>query len=153
VTTSPEPDTTRRMAKTNGKAKAKKGKPAKTASNGRDPKTQRFMPGHPGGPGRPRGLDIRTAVRDAAEKSGVCLQEAAANVMEAMRKQAEDGDVQAAKLWMDRLGGLLKQELDVQATSTVFMPDDARAVLGRMMGTDVAQDALLDECERRTDGA
>ena len=120
-----------------------------------DPSTGRFVKGGAGGPGRKPGIKVsfRNAARKRAAELDIDLDKEVGTLAMLLLKQAKEGDVQAAKFVVERLCGLLKQELDVQATSTVYMPDDARAVLGRMMGTDVAQDALLDECERRTDGA
>ena len=76
----------------------------KTAQNGRGPRG-RFVQGNPGGPGRPRGLDFRHVVAEQAELHGVDMETALWRVFQALLERAQDGDVQAAKLLLDRLCG------------------------------------------------
>lgn len=78
--------------------------PDKTAENGahekRDPQTGRFLVGHPGGPGRPKGVDFRSLI---AQHRGTKLETALVEIFDALVKGAKKGDVQAAKLLFDRL--------------------------------------------------
>lgn len=74
------------------------GEPAK-----RDAGTGRFLPGNSGGPGRPRGLDFRRVIADRAEAAGIPLETALWGIFTSLLKQARDGDVQAARLLLDRL--------------------------------------------------
>lgn len=92
-------------------------RPEKTAGNGvRNPVTGQFLPGHPGGPGRPRGLDFRALV---AAHRGDTLPAAMVDLFDALMLRARNGDVQAAKLLLDRLcdaqgkDGTLAESFDV----------------------------------------
>ena len=81
----------------------RKPSPKKTATNGRDQSSGRFLPGNRGGPGRPRGLDFRRVVAEQAEAAGVGLEGALWAVFQAILRRAKSGDVQAAKLLLDRV--------------------------------------------------
>ena len=74
----------------------------KTERNGRGT-DGRFALGNAGGPGRPRGSDFRRIVRDQAEARGLDIEDAVWQVFEALLRRARKGDVQAAKLLLDRL--------------------------------------------------
>ena len=76
--------------------------PDKTAEDGRDPETVRFLPGSSGGPGRPRGLDFRRVVAERAAAAGIPLEAAVWSIFTSLLRRARDGDVQAAKLILDR---------------------------------------------------
>ncbi len=78
--------------------------PNKVGESGgeRDP-SGRFLPGHKGKGGRPRGLDFRAVVMERAEAEGRDIKDAVWVVFLAMLKQASNGDVQAAKFIADRL--------------------------------------------------
>ena len=89
----------------------KNGDPKKTEPNGRDDKG-RFAPGNPGGPGRPRRIDLISAAKDYARKHKVDLDEALATATITMLEKAKEGDVNAYKAVADRLAGPVKQELD-----------------------------------------
>jgi hypothetical protein len=81
-----------------------KAKPVKADESGRDFATGKFLPGNQAGAaGRPRGLDFRRIVEEHAAKNGVDLPTAMWQVFEAMHKRAIVGDVQAAKLIVDKL--------------------------------------------------
>src|SRR5688572_14894812 len=74
--------------------------PFLTAENGdKDPKTGQFRPGNRGGPGRPRGIDIKTLVTSRVTN----LDEILLRVLERLAEMAIAGDVQAAKLLFDRV--------------------------------------------------
>ena len=77
--------------------------PDKTAEDGRDPETGRFLPGNSGGPGRPRGLDFRRVVAERAAAAGIPLEAAVWSIFTSLLRRARDGDVHAAKLTLDRL--------------------------------------------------
>jgi hypothetical protein len=81
----------------------RKSSPKKTATNGRDRSSGRFLPGNSGGPGRPRGLDFRRVVAEQAHAAGVGLEGAMWAVFQAILSRAKAGDVQAAKLLLDRV--------------------------------------------------
>lgn len=140
------------MATKKRKAKKAKGKPDKSVVNGRDPKTQQFLPGNDGGPGRPKGIDYRKAVEDYATKHGIDIKEAIGEATVAMIAQAKGGDVQAMKLLFDRNCGLLKQELEIQSTTTIYLPDQARADLREMAKDKDLQAIQRAELVRRTNG-
>ena len=76
--------------------------PLSTVSNGRG-KRGRFTKGNPGGPGRPRGPDFRRLIFEQAERRGVDVEDAVWDVFSALLERAKNGDVQAAKLILDRL--------------------------------------------------
>lgn len=82
--------------------------PINRAENGgRDPATGRFMPGHGGGPGRPRGSDLRSLV---AEHRASTMEEALLRVYDMLVERAIGGDVAAARLLLDRLCAPLRGE-------------------------------------------
>lgn len=81
---------------------------AKTKQNKKAPNRDekgRLLPGHPGlpGAGRPRGYDFRAEIEKHAEANNVSISEALWAVFNAMLRKACDGDVQAAKLIIDKL--------------------------------------------------
>ena len=83
------------------KKKTPKRKAAKQRGPGRP-----FKPGQSGNPaGRPKGFDFRFAILEYCDKHKVNLHEAMGRVFLAMVNEAENGDVQAAKLVFDRLCG------------------------------------------------
>ena len=77
--------------------------PDKTAENGRDSKSGRFLPGNSGGPGRPRGFDLRAVAEQKAAEEGVDLETGLWLVVRRLMTAAQGGDVQAARLLLDRL--------------------------------------------------
>jgi hypothetical protein len=102
--------------------------PDKIAENGRDPKTGRYLPGHPGGPGRPRGIDFRRLVTEKAEATGLPLESALWSVFMALLKQAREGDVRAARLILDRICDVdlatLQAQAGVAVTVVTNVPDE-----------------------------
>ena len=85
--------------------------PNQTASIGRS-RTGRFTQGNPGGPGRPRGLDFRAVVAEKAEGEGIAVEDAIWDIFQSLLAQARQGDVQAAKLLIERLCG--KETIEVE---------------------------------------
>lgn len=74
-----------------------------TASPKAKPRGRPFKPGHPGGPGNPHGKTVaqyRSAILAATSK------EDAVAVFRAMIEAAKGGDVNAAKVVLDRLLGV-----------------------------------------------
>lgn len=69
----------------------------------RDPETGRFLPGHPGGPGRPAGFDVRLLARRMAKKEGVDLEEAIWSVVKKLLADALRGNIRAASLALRQL--------------------------------------------------
>lgn len=137
------------------KAKKAKGEPPELASTGdgmRNGKTGQFVPGHPNIGGRPKRIDVGAAVHRIAADKGVDLDQAAWDLMEKLRKRGEDDDTPAAKLWLDRVGGLEKQEIEMQSTTTVYLPDQARADLREMAKDKDLQAIQRAELVRRTNG-
>lgn len=64
----------------------------------------RLLPGYTANPnGRPRGYDFRAEVEKHAQENGVSISDALWQVFQAMLRKACDGDVQAAKLIIDKL--------------------------------------------------
>ena len=62
-----------------------------------------FKPGGPGGPGRPRGPDFRAVITNRAKELGCPVEDAMWDIYESMLKAAKGGDVQAAKLLIEKL--------------------------------------------------
>lgn len=60
----------------------------------------RFVPGCPGGPGRPKGLDFRRLIR---ENRGETYEQTIVQVYDMLVVKALQGDVQAIKLLFDRM--------------------------------------------------
>lgn len=63
----------------------------------------RFVKGWRGGPGRPPGIDFRKVVEERAAAAGVSIEEAMWDIYLAMVERAKGGDVNAAKLILERL--------------------------------------------------
>lgn len=109
--------------------------PSKTGENGgRDPRTGRFMVGNPGGPGRPRGVDVRRIAEERATLEGLDLEDMVWRVLEALREKAtEDRDVAAARAWLERIAGPVGHQVTfAQPPENAGYPklpegDDARA--------------------------
>ena len=70
---------------------------------GDSPHRGRFAPGHKGGPGRQKGIDLRKLAEERSEKSGMPLADRLWAVLEQLFAQAMMGDVNAAKLILDKL--------------------------------------------------
>ena len=87
--------------------------PSQSAEIGRS-RTGRFTKGNPGGPGRPRGIDFSAAVAEKAEAEGISIEDAIWGVFQALLAEAQKGDVQAAKLLIDRLCGKETGEREVR---------------------------------------
>ncbi len=93
------------MAK-KGKKNARKATPAKQEATSKPARNElgQLLPGHTANPnGRPKGLDFRLLVQEHAEKQDISVDTAMWGVFTAMLTQARKGDVQAAKLLLDRL--------------------------------------------------
>jgi hypothetical protein len=69
----------------------------------RDPVTGRFVPGHPRLGGRPRRPDLYTVAAERAAAEGVDLAQELWGVVKQLLAAAKGGDVQAARLVLDRL--------------------------------------------------
>lgn len=70
----------------------------------KDGTTGKFIPGHPGGPGRGKGsLNLRKIAQQKADENGVDLETVLWACLAAMIAQARAGNVKAATLVFDRL--------------------------------------------------
>lgn len=92
----------------------------------RDPVTGRWLPGHPGGPGRPRKPDLFAVALEGAAREGVDLRASLWAVLQAIVQRALTGDVSAAKLVLDRLTD--PDPIVVEHTGTVTDADAARQI-------------------------
>jgi len=78
--------------------------PSVSAENGNRDASGRFVPGHSlPGPGRPKGFDFRAIATARAEAEGLSLEDAIYKVCRGLLTAAENGDVAAARLVLDRL--------------------------------------------------
>lgn len=104
---------------------------------GRDEKTGRFLPGHTGNPkGRPKALDLRRIAEERAAEEGVDLGTALWSVVKALLRRAiGEGDVQAAKLLMDRLcePEEIRVKADLTHTSLTTYPEPSGEELRRQL--------------------
>ena len=143
------------VTKKNGSAKKngrKKVTPAKQAASGRTKKGT-FAPGQSGNPaGRPKGRDFNHALIRYLEDANWDIDEAAGLLTRNLHDAAMDGDVQAAKLFLDRCYGPLRQEHDITSTSTVNIPDKMRGAMKDIAKRNGVQATALDELEARSDG-
>jgi len=80
-----------------------------------DPKTGRFVPGNPGGPGRPKGatLDFMCICRKKAKEFGVDLEDLVWRFVQGLSERAMSGDPAAGKLLLDRFCGILEKGAQV----------------------------------------
>ena len=87
----------------------------------------KFAPGHSGNPaGRPRGWDFRRLV---AEARGEDVPKGLVRVFAALLERAEMGDVQAAKLLLDRLCDSDPTEVEVRGISDMDAAKQIAALL------------------------
>ena len=74
----------------------------------------RYLPGHPGGPGRRKGytgkLDFMAEAKRWAEREGRTIEEVGSEVAGAVVRKALDGDIAAMRLACDRLFGVLPKD-------------------------------------------
>lgn len=63
----------------------------------------RFLPGHKGIGGRPKGLDFRRVVQEYADARSIKVEDAIWTIFTSLLKSAKDGDVSASRLILDRL--------------------------------------------------
>lgn len=132
-------------------AKRKKKPTDKQSGNNGTGNLKPWKKGQSGNPrGRPKGIDFRKAVEEHAKKNGLDLSLATWEVAEAMRAAALKGDVPAAKLWLDRVCGVLKHELEMSGTQTVNIAEQARRDFLEIARRSGLQDAMLDELEKRS---
>lgn len=90
----PVVDLTDRRAAENGR---------QTAENGRRDRRGRFQPGHGGGPGRPKGSRSATSLLAAARRFEQLASEQLDEIVGAVIDAARGGDMQAARLILDRI--------------------------------------------------
>lgn len=77
----------------------------------------RLLPGHTANPnGRPRGIDFRKLVQEFRKAA---LDGDLQQVYQSMLQRAKDGDVQAAKLLLDRLCDIDPQEVNVNHSGAI----------------------------------
>lgn len=128
--------------------------PNQTASIGRA-RTGRFAKGNPGGPGRPRGIDFRAAVAAKAEAEGISVEDAIWQVFQSLLAQAHRGDVQAAKLLLDRLCGKDTVEVKVEPQAPPMTDIERAARVNAILASAVrrAEEAAAATAEKRAIGA
>lgn len=78
-------------------------------TDGRDPRTGRFRPGHPGGPGRPKVSLRRLAAKVAADR-GIDLEDALAEALDTLLVRAQRGNVAASRELVKVLGPVPRRE-------------------------------------------
>jgi len=90
----------------------------KIAKSHRDEKGL-FLPGNPGGPGRPKGsIDFMATIREFAKKEGLDVRQMVWEAGLAMFQKAKEGDATAAKLVFDRACGVIEKGVDVDVNVT-----------------------------------
>jgi hypothetical protein len=93
----------------------------------------RWLPGHSqAGPGRPKGPEFRRVVAERLAANGGSIDAVLGEIFEALRACAIGGDVQAARLLLDRLSppekpGRDDRNLDEIIGQTLELSDDQRA--------------------------
>lgn len=142
--------TKRNSPRMNGKAKKS---PKKTGTNGESPpqdqceETGRFVPGNRAavGHGRPPGYDFRKIVTEESKRNNISVEAAVWSIYGAMIVKARSGDVQAAKLLLDRLceSDPIKLEHSASVDGPVI-PATAELAQGIKQLSELA-DELLDE--------
>ena len=76
----------------------------------------KFLPGNPGGPGRPVGsLDLMSICRRKAKASGVELEKLVWAAIKGLALRAAQGNALAAKVLLDRLCGVVEKPSAVAA--------------------------------------
>lgn len=85
-----------------------------------------FEKGNPGGPGRPKGYDFRAIVEDYVKANKTSVESAIEKLFKSLLASAEGGDVNAAKLLIERLCGKDADKLDVAGVIQVVtgVPED-----------------------------
>ena len=131
--------------------------PTKLEENGWRDDKGRFRVGHPGGPGRPRGIDLRALAEREAERENLDLEAALWRVLKQLIEAAENGCTRSAKLLFDKLteqeatGPMVAVQTN-QGPRVVNITAETRAALRDMLGDGEVQRVMLDELERRTLG-
>jgi hypothetical protein len=109
-----------------------------------------YLKGNPGGPGRPKGsMDALTILRRKceAEADGKPVEELIYSVLDAMRKAATNDkpDPAAARIFLDRTCGAVKQEHEITSNTTILVAAQARQEIIHLMRN--GHDAVLDRIE------
>ena len=95
----------------------------------------RFTKGNPGGPGRLRGFDFRAAVAERAEAEGISIEDAIWDIFQSLLAQARQGDVQAAKLLIERLCGKDTFELEIRHHAPLMSDVERAARLNAILAS------------------
>ena len=115
------------MTKRNGKAKKATKKTAKRKPKGKPAKQEIARNGNgqwePGQSGNPKGrlpqFDFRKSLQRYIEENDFDMDAAAGELAKSLFDLGKAGDVQAAKLWLDRCYGTVTQEHHIEAETTV----------------------------------
>lgn len=107
---------------------AKRGGKRTDVGPGRPPVEHQFKPGHPGGPGRPKGVAVSTAIKKILD-----TQAEAEAVAKGIIQKAKQGDPAAFKALMDRYEGPLTQAFEGNVnTGGALTEEQAAAVLSQI---------------------
>lgn len=114
-----------------------------TESADRD-ESGRFVKGWRGGPGRPKGIDVRAAF--VAAQGQPAAEKAVVDVMLAMLEKALGGDAVAAKVVLERLAGPVVAQLEasVQTENVGLSQDEIERRVASLMATAQARVAAKD---------
>ncbi|MCB9868201.1 MAG: hypothetical protein H6816_16385 [Phycisphaerales bacterium] len=109
--------------------------PIEIQGNGRDARG-RFVPGHPGGPGRPRRrISVYQVAERKAAETGFDIEAEVFAVVLKLIEQAKAGDVTAARLVLDRLCSPERVALDI--ANGIAIDVDVTAAVGPPIPNDV----------------
>ena len=103
--------------------------PVYNGGNGRGP-DGRFVPGCPGGPGRPRAIDFRSVVERKASEHGVDVEDVIWAVFQDLIDGSNNHDTGASRALLDRLHGVDGRMIAAVATEQLgreFLVFAARA--------------------------
>lgn len=111
--------------------------PSANGSNGHGP-DGKFLQGNPGGPGNPHAAEVsqlRSALLQAVTADDL------RNVIAALVNQAKSGNVQAAKVLLDRLFGRPKLEVELSGDSQLSM-EQRVSIVNRFFGIEPGDENL-----------
>ena len=96
-----------------------------------------FAPGTAPGPGRPKGFDFKKALCRFIDENDYDIDEAAGRLALRLFELAMDGDMQAARIWLDRCYGPVRQEIDHTT--------DGQSITGTGTGPEIPTGERLDK--------
>lgn len=125
-------------------------KPEETGDD-RDKKTGRFVAGNRIGElgGRPRGYDFRRLVLERSRKEDVSIEDALWLVFRSLLKEVGKGNVQAAKLLLDKLCDA--DAVEVNVNHTALSPEERQKRISELLDTAARRRAGENHGGQRTD--